>query len=236
VASSVRSKRRLNSDLWRHSGVARVCIHVPRSRYPSPVAFSLSAQSRSRVGVRGAYHCRQLLGEQAGLVHVVARVRPSGPAPVVGMRLLRCYGSPPRPALESGQTRGGTGLSRVRNLGVQRGCDLIMVALPRVQRFIAAARPKSNAWASSEVFSKLATRAACSLAGQQGEHAFLYGSVTGDRTPKRVVVLFPPGRGSHMAPAASSREHGQLRAAGVYRAVFDAARLIGNWQGSAGSG
>lgn len=84
-------------------------------------------------------------------------------------------------------------------MGGSGGADLVIFALPGVQRFIAEARSTGDVRAASEVFVKLAARVAeiCGDAG--GELVFPSGVAGEDGMPNRVVALLPAGAGARAA-------------------------------------
>jgi CRISPR-associated protein Cmr2 len=83
--------------------------------------------------------------------------------------------------------------------GQGEGGDLVVVALPGVQRFIAEARSTADLRAASQIYAQLAGVAvgACQHAG--GEPVFPVGQADADSMPNRVVALFPDGSGAGAA-------------------------------------
>jgi CRISPR-associated protein Cmr2 len=87
----------------------------------------------------------------------------------------------------------------------------VVVALPGVQRFIAEARSTSDVRAASQIFVRLAGRAAevCQDAG--GELVFPSAMAGADSMPNRVVALFPPGAGPSAARRVEEAVHERWR-------------------------
>ena len=105
-----------------------------------------------------------------------------------------------------------------RRIGQPGGAgDLVVVALPGVQRFIAEARSTSDVSAASEIYSALAARVVDVLRGRGRRGACPSGPrCTPDRLtrrplqrrtgmPNRVVALLPAGTGAAAARQASER-------------------------------
>ena len=97
----------------------------------------------------------------------------------------------------------------------ERG-DLVVVALPGVQRFIAEARSTSDVAAASEIYSALACALSLSSCGQAGGELILPvrdgerssdAALSGDGMPNRVVALLPAGTGADTARRASAAVH-----------------------------
>jgi len=98
--------------------------------------------------------------------------------------------------------------------GGKAGNDLVVVALPSVQRFISEARTTSDVASASEIYSELAREVvkACQetadmlvlpAASQEGSGAGM---------PNRVVALFPAGTGPRAARAAGKAVHARWQA------------------------
>jgi len=83
--------------------------------------------------------------------------------------------------------------------------DLIVLALPGVQKFIAEARSTSDVRAASEIYVRLAAEAAGVCGQVGGELVFPALSAGPEGMPNRVVALFPPGSGAGAAWAAKER-------------------------------
>jgi hypothetical protein len=95
----------------------------------------------------------------------------------------------------------------------ERG-DLVVVALPGVQRFITEARSTSDVSAASEIYSALAARVVAVLRDQadgelilpalDGEGSAGASQPGEDGMPNRVVALLPANTGAHVAEQASA--------------------------------
>jgi len=98
--------------------------------------------------------------------------------------------------------------------------DLVVVALPGVQRFLAEARATSDVSAASEIYSALAARVAEALGGNGGRLVLPEPAPAGPGapppgghgTPNRVVSLHPPGTGAAAAARARLAAHEAWRA------------------------
>jgi CRISPR-associated protein Cmr2 len=101
--------------------------------------------------------------------------------------------------------------------GQVEGRDLVVVALPGVQRFIAEARSTSDVSAASQIYSELAARVVGVLGDRPGGELVLpVPGATGppggpppggDGMPNRVVALLPAGTGAGAARSASEAAH-----------------------------
>lgn len=93
--------------------------------------------------------------------------------------------------------------------------DLVVVALPGVQRFIAEARSTADVAAASGIYSKLAAVIVESLGAEPGSRAIFPATVpreTGERgMPNRVAVLLPAEAGASAAERAVSRANDAWR-------------------------
>jgi hypothetical protein len=95
--------------------------------------------------------------------------------------------------------------------GLGEGGDLVVVALPGVQRFIAESRSTADVSAASEIYSALAEQAVNMLRGETGAQLVLPADSDSSEVPpagpggmpNRVVVLLPPGTGAAAARRAS---------------------------------
>ena len=96
--------------------------------------------------------------------------------------------------------------------GNAAGRDLVVLALPGVQRFITEARSTADVAAASEIYAALAARAASSLMTWPGAEPVLPAPPTGARAvpqtdvpgvPNRVVVLIPADDGRDAAEQAA---------------------------------
>lgn len=81
--------------------------------------------------------------------------------------------------------------------------DLVVIALPGVQRLISEARSTSDVRAGSEIVARLATVAAASCQEQGGELVIPGEIGDPDGMPNRVVVLVPGGSGASVAHQAA---------------------------------
>lgn len=91
------------------------------------------------------------------------------------------------------------------------GADLVAVALPGVQRFIAEARSTSDVFAASDIYSKLAGAIVVSLRESGGELVLPGGEVSplGESgMPNRVVARLPEGKGEGAARSAVDKASG----------------------------
>jgi CRISPR-associated protein len=99
--------------------------------------------------------------------------------------------------------------------GLGEGGDLVVVALPGVQRFIAEARSTADVSAASEIYSALAEQVVNVLRSETGAHLVLPAdndssgvSPSGQGgMPNRVVALLPAGTGAPAARRASEAVH-----------------------------
>ncbi|MGH4018054.1 MAG: Cas10/Cmr2 second palm domain-containing protein [Pseudonocardiaceae bacterium] len=79
-------------------------------------------------------------------------------------------------------------------------CDLVVVALPGVQRLISEARSTADVQAGSAIVAHLATAAAGSIQGQDRSRLVIPHQIgEPDGMPNRVVALVPNGRGEPIA-------------------------------------
>ena len=83
--------------------------------------------------------------------------------------------------------------------GQGESSDLVVVALPGVQRFIAEGRSTSDVRAASQIYSRLASVAAGACRDAGGKLVFPVGEADTDSMPNRVVALFPPDSGADAA-------------------------------------
>ena len=92
------------------------------------------------------------------------------------------------------------------------GRDLVVLALPGVQRFIGEARSTSDVRAASEIYVRLAAEAARACGQAGGELVFPPAGAGLDGMPNRVVALFPAGAGGGAARAAGDLVRSAWRA------------------------
>jgi len=99
--------------------------------------------------------------------------------------------------------------------GLGEGGDLVVVALPGVQRFIAEARSTADVSAASEIYSALAEQVVNVLNSETGAHLVLPADSNSSDVPpsgqggmpNRVVALLPAGTGAPGALRASEAVH-----------------------------
>ncbi|MGH3119537.1 MAG: Cas10/Cmr2 second palm domain-containing protein [Streptosporangiaceae bacterium] len=77
--------------------------------------------------------------------------------------------------------------------------DLVVLALPGVQRFIAEARSTSDVRAASQIYARLASMAAATCQEAGGKLVLPSGLADPDSMPNRVAAVFPPGSGADAA-------------------------------------
>jgi CRISPR-associated protein Cmr2 len=98
------------------------------------------------------------------------------------------------------------------------GEDLVVVALPSVQRFIGEARTTSDVASASAIYSELAGRVVRGLGESAGRLVLLAASLedgpgdSGAGMPNRVVALLPAGTGVQAARAAGEAVYARWRA------------------------
>jgi hypothetical protein len=90
------------------------------------------------------------------------------------------------------------------------GADLVVIALPGVQRFIAEARSTGDVHGASQVFANLAARAAAVCASKGGELIFPAAHGRAGGMPNRVVALLPAGTRADAARKAGRKAQTEL--------------------------
>jgi len=123
-----------------------------------------------------------------------------------------------------GRARGGEAVVVEGSLAVARGSDLVVIALPGVQRFIRESRSTADVRAGSEIVASLAWKAVrgCAEFGAElvfpslGTRRTAGGETTssdgaGHGMPNRVVFLVPGGTGERLAESIKSAVQAEWR-------------------------
>lgn len=104
--------------------------------------------------------------------------------------------------------------------GSARGRDLVVIALPGVQRLISEAQSTADVRAGSEVVARLARVAASRVSAQGGELVIPGGIGDPEGVPNRVIALAPPGSpGAAIAEQAAATVRDEW--ADLLRQVFE---------------